>query len=115
MRGSSDIFLSFVHMVNYRDGCSCIETTFQPWVENFLIMVDDFFDVFCDLVSEYIVEYFCIRVHKRKDVKLFVESVCSLLIKVTEPSQNEFGLVPSPSFVCDTLGSIGISCFLTTW
>lgn len=115
MRGSCDIFLSFVHMVNYRDGVSCIEATFQHGDENFLIMVEEFFDVFCDLVSEYIVEYFYICVHKRKDVKLFVESVCSLRIKVTESSQNEFGTVTSPSFVCNSLGSIGISCSLTTW
>ena len=49
-------------MVNYV--VSYTETSLYPWVEAYLIMVDDVFDVFLDLVCKYFIEYFCIYVHK---------------------------------------------------
>jgi hypothetical protein len=36
----------------------------NPWDEAYLIMMDDCFDVFLDLICENFIEYFCIDTHK---------------------------------------------------
>lgn len=41
-------------MVDSVDGFSCIVPPLYPWNEAYLIMLDDFFDVFLNLVHKYI-------------------------------------------------------------
>ena len=36
----------------------------HPWDEAYLIVVNDNFDVFLDLVGKNFIEYFCIDIHK---------------------------------------------------
>lgn len=51
-------------MVDYVNGFLYIESPLHPWDAAYLIMVDDFFDVFLDLVCQYIIKYFCINANK---------------------------------------------------
>jgi hypothetical protein len=51
-------------MVDYIDGFSYIEPTLNPWVEAYFIPVNEVFDMFMDSVCKYLIEYFCIDVHK---------------------------------------------------
>ncbi|ERE84587.1 hypothetical protein H671_2g5843 [Cricetulus griseus] len=73
-------------MVDYIDGFSHVETTLHPWDEAYLIMVDDFSDVFLDLICQYFIEYFCINI--MRDIGLwfcfFAASLCGLGAKVKE-------------------------------
>jgi hypothetical protein len=48
--------------VGYIDGFLYIEPIMHCWNEAYLIMVDDHFDVFLDLVCENFIEYFCIDI-----------------------------------------------------
>jgi hypothetical protein len=50
----------FVYIVDYIDRFLYV----HPWDETYLIMVDDAFDVFFDLVCKCFIDYFCINVHK---------------------------------------------------
>jgi hypothetical protein len=50
--------------VDYIDGLPYIEPSLHPWDEAYLIVVNDHFDVFLDLVGKNFIEYFCIDVHK---------------------------------------------------
>jgi hypothetical protein len=56
--------------VDYIDEFSYIEPFLPPWDEACLIMVDDGFDMFLDLVCEYFIEYFCINIHKRNCLEI---------------------------------------------
>jgi hypothetical protein len=51
-------------------------------------MVDDLFGVLLDFVCEYLIEYFYINVHEGNCLRFsfFVESLCSLSIRVTVAS-----------------------------
>ena len=51
----------FVYIVDYVHGFPYIEQSLHPWDEAQLIMMDDRFDVFLDLVSENCIEYYCIN------------------------------------------------------
>ncbi|ERE82891.1 hypothetical protein H671_2g7114 [Cricetulus griseus] len=53
-----------IYMVDYSDGFSYVEPSLHPWDEAYLIMVDDFSDVFLDLIFQYFIENFCIDVHE---------------------------------------------------
>ena len=44
--------------MDYIDGFSYIETSLYPWHEAYLIMMDDHFDVFMDVVGKNSIEYF---------------------------------------------------------
>jgi hypothetical protein len=51
--------------VGYIDGFSYFELSLGPWGEvNLIIMVNDVFDTFLDLVWENFIEYFFIDIHK---------------------------------------------------
>ena len=50
--------------MDYIDGFPHIEPSSHSWDESYLIMVDDCFDVFLELVYEIFIEYFCIDSHK---------------------------------------------------
>jgi hypothetical protein len=54
----------FVYVVDYIDGFPYIEPLLHPWDEGYLIVVNDNFDVFLDLVCKNFIEYFCINIHK---------------------------------------------------
>ncbi|ERE82978.1 hypothetical protein H671_2g7044 [Cricetulus griseus] len=69
----SSLFTSFsgnvdcrllVYMVDYIDRFSTAEPTLHPRDEAYLVRVDDFSDLFLDLVCQYYTEYFCINVHE---------------------------------------------------
>ncbi|ERE83492.1 hypothetical protein H671_2g6668 [Cricetulus griseus] len=49
--------LQFVYMVDYIDGFSYVEPSLHPWDEAYLIMVDDFSDMFLDSIHQYFIEY----------------------------------------------------------
>ena len=51
--------------MDYVDGFPYIKPSLHPWDEAYLIMMDDCFDVFLDLVLENFFEYSCIDIHKR--------------------------------------------------
>jgi hypothetical protein len=50
--------------MDYFDGFPYIEPSLKPWDEAYLIMMDDLFDMFLDLVCESFIEYFCFDIHK---------------------------------------------------
>ena len=52
-------------MVGYIDRILYVEPSLHLWDETNLMMVDDFFDMFLDLVCQYFIEHFCINVHER--------------------------------------------------
>jgi hypothetical protein len=54
----------FVYMMEYSDEFLYIIPPLNPWDEVCLIMVNDVFDVFLDLICEYFIEYVCISVYK---------------------------------------------------
>jgi hypothetical protein len=54
----------FVYNVDYIDRFRYIKPSLHFRDEAYLIMMDDNFDVFLDLVSENFIEYFCINIHK---------------------------------------------------
>ena len=69
--------------MNYIDGIPPIEASVHPWDEAYLIMVDDHFDMFLDLVGRNFIEYFLIDIHKGNSSKvLFVGSLYGLGIRV---------------------------------
>ena len=65
MRWSHDFFLSVYLCEGFIDVFPYIEPYLHPWNETYLIMMDGIFDVFLDLVWEYLIEYFYINVHMR--------------------------------------------------
>ena len=50
--------------MDYVNGFLYIKPTLHPWDETYLIVLNDGFDVFLDLVGKTFIEYFCINVHK---------------------------------------------------
>jgi hypothetical protein len=54
----------FVYILDYVDVFPYIKPSLHPWDEDYLVMMDDRFDVFLDSVSETFIEYFCIDTHK---------------------------------------------------
>ena len=53
-----------VYVVDYIDGLIYIELSLYPWDESYLIVVNDRFDLFLDLVDKNFIEYFYINFHK---------------------------------------------------
>ncbi|ERE69725.1 hypothetical protein H671_6g16944 [Cricetulus griseus] len=78
-------------MVDYIDG-SYVEPSLHPWDEAYLIMVDNFSDMFLDSVGQYFIEYISIDVHEGyRSVVLFLshifvwlgyQSDCSLVERI---------------------------------
>jgi hypothetical protein len=50
--------------MDYVDGFPDIEPSLHPWVEAYLIVMDDHFDVFLDSICKNFIEYFCIGIPK---------------------------------------------------
>ena len=65
----------------YIDSFPYIKPSLHPWDVAFLVLMDDRFDVFLDLVFENFVEYFCIRKIGLK-FSFFVGSLCGLGVRV---------------------------------
>jgi hypothetical protein len=57
-------FFEFVYRVYYVDGFPYIEPFLHPWDEVYLIMMDDHYNLFLDSVSNDLIEYFCLDIHK---------------------------------------------------
>jgi hypothetical protein len=53
----------FAYKMDYFDELLYIETTLNPCDEAYLIMLNDGFDVFLNLVCKNFIEYFCIDIH----------------------------------------------------
>jgi hypothetical protein len=77
-------FFEFVYIVDFVDGFPYTKPSLHPWNEVYLIMMDDCFDVFLDLVSENFIEYFCIDIHKGNwsEFLFLLGSLCGLGISV---------------------------------
>ena len=77
----------FVCMVNYTDEFWYIEPHLHPWDEDCLIMMDDVFDVFLDLVCILLI-IFASTFKREIGVKIcfFVETLYGLHMKVTMAS-----------------------------
>ena len=58
------LIFQFVNMVDYIDRFSYVEPSLHLWDEAYLIMVDDFSDVFLDLVCLYFIEHFYFNIHE---------------------------------------------------
>jgi hypothetical protein len=56
-------FFEFAYIMDYVDGFLYIQTSLHPWNKAYLIMVNDCFNVFLDLVCKNIIEYF-LSIHK---------------------------------------------------
>jgi hypothetical protein len=69
------LFFEFVYVVGYIDGFPYIEPSLHPWDEAYLTVVNDSFDVFLDIVENFI-GYFCIGEIDLK-FSFFVGSLCS--------------------------------------
>ena len=54
----------FVYILDYIDIFLYIEPSLHPWDEDYLVMMDDRFDVFLDFVCMNVTEYFGIDIHK---------------------------------------------------
>ena len=55
-------FFECDYVVDYIDGFLYIEPSLHPWNEAYLIMVNDYFDVFLDSFGKNFIEYFCIHI-----------------------------------------------------
>ena len=53
------IFFDIVYIVDYVNGFSYVESTLHPWDEAYLILVNDGFDMFLDLVCQNFIESLC--------------------------------------------------------
>ena len=58
------MIFEFVYMVDYIDGFPYIKPFLHPRDEAYLVMMNDCFNVFLDLVCKDFIEYFCIDVHE---------------------------------------------------
>jgi hypothetical protein len=88
--------------VDYVNGLSYIKPTLHSRDEAYLIMVNDGFDVFLNLVCKNFIEYFCIDIHKcdlSEVLFLGVGSSCGLGTRVTVALQKELGSVLSLSIL----------------
>jgi hypothetical protein len=87
----------FVYMLDYVNEFPYVGPSLHPWNEAFLLMMDDCFDVFLDLVCENFIEYFYIDSHKGNWSEFLF--LFALGIRVIMTSQNELGSVCSVSIL----------------
>jgi hypothetical protein len=113
-RWSMSIFFEFVYIVDYITEFSYSEPTLNPWDEAYLIVVNDNFDMFLDLVCKNFIEYFWFDIHKLWNFFL-LGSLCGLGIRIIVALQNQLGSVPSVSILWNSLRNSGIKSFLKIW
>ena len=75
--------------MDYVDGFPYIKPCMYPWDEASLVMIDDHFDVFLDLVCDDFIEYFCIDIHKEN----LSEVLFLCLFFVWFRYQNNYGFI----------------------
>jgi hypothetical protein len=77
-------FFEFLYVVDYIDGFLCIEISLHPWDEAYLIMVNDLFDMFLDLVCKNFIEYLALMFIRESGLKFcfFFWSLCGLGISI---------------------------------
>jgi len=73
-------FFEFVYMVDYVNRCLSIETTLHPWLEAYLIMVNNGFDVFLDSVCEYFASIFISEIGPK--FSFLIGALCGLGIRL---------------------------------
>jgi hypothetical protein len=61
--------------VDYIDGFLYIEPSLYPWDEAYLIVVNDHFDVFMDLVCENFIKYICINICRCKPPAAYINQI----------------------------------------
>jgi hypothetical protein len=102
-------FFDFVCIVGYIDGFPYIEPSLNHLDEDYLILMNNHFEVFLDIVCKNCIEHFCMDIHISKIslmFSFFVGPLCALGISVTMASWNELGNVPSVSTLWNILISI---------
>ena len=106
-------FFQIVYIVEYIDKFLYVELALHLY----LIMMEDFFDVFLDSVSQYFIEYVYINVHEVNwSVILYLFCIFPWFgYQVTVASWEEFGSILSVSIVQNNLRSIDISPSLKLW
>jgi hypothetical protein len=73
----------FIYTVDYNDGFSYIKLSLHPWDEAYLIMMDDHFDVFSDLVCKDFIIFASIFIREiGLKFSIFVGSLCGLGIRL---------------------------------
>ena len=69
-----------VYIVDYVDGFPYIKPSLHPWDEAYLIMMDDRFDIFMDLVCEDFIIFALIFIRENGlKLSFFVGSLCGLV------------------------------------
>ena len=63
-------------MVDYVDRFLYIEPPLHPGMKAYLIMIDDVFDVFLDLICQYFIDYFFINIIREIGLKHLLLSFC---------------------------------------
>jgi hypothetical protein len=75
--------LEFVYIDDYVDGFPYIEPSLHHWDETYLIMVDNCFDVFLDLMCENFTIFASIFIREiGLKFSFFVETLCGLCISI---------------------------------
>jgi hypothetical protein len=80
-----DFFFEFVYILDCINGLLYIEPTLHSWDEAYLIVVNDGFDVFLDLICENFIEYFASIFIGEIGLKFsfFVGSSCGFGLSIT--------------------------------
>ena len=83
------LFFEFVYMVYYIEGCLYIKPSLHPGDDIYLIMMNDRFDVFLDLVCKDFVEYFLSMSISEIGLKFsfLLGSLCSLGTRIIVASK----------------------------
>jgi hypothetical protein len=76
-------FFAFLYIVDLVNGCSYIKSTLHPWDEAYLIVMNDGFDVFLNLVyKNFIIFASIFKCESGLKFSFLVGSLCSLGIRV---------------------------------
>jgi len=103
-------FFQFVYIVDYTGGFLYVESSWHPWDEAYLMMMDDSFDVFFDQILRILLSNFCIDVHKGNwsEVLFFCWIYVWFRCKHNCGFIQGIGYVPSVSILWNSLDRIGI-------
>ena len=82
-------------MVDYLDGFPYVEPSLHPGDKLYMVMVDDCFDVFLDLVCKNFIEYFCTNVNWEISLKFsfFLVFLCGFTMSIIVTSKNELAMI----------------------
>jgi len=72
------VFFELVYKMDYFNRFSCTESTLQHWDEAYLVIMNNGFNIFLDLVCKNFIEYFHIDIHKQIwfDILFFRSLTC---------------------------------------